>query len=507
LLLSRAATRRREMAVRTALGAPRRALVRQMLAEGIVLATGSGLAGVLIAMWSVDGLARIAVDTLPRANEIAFRPAVAAVAIGATAATAVLFALIPALDISRFTLASLRARDSSGDRRESRGRDALVLGEIALAVVLLIGAGLLTRSFVRLQVRDLGFDSDRLLVLQFAAPDDSAAVARREATHAALLARLEGVPGVESVAGVSHAPFAGRNPGNAFAIVGRPIAPGETPPNTDYRVVTPGYLRAMRIAIVHGRDLSEVDGPNAPVVVISESTARRYWPDSDPVGTRIELGRRTLTIVGIARDARYAAIDAPTDALRPMTYVPHRLMPATPLEIVVRTGTPPESMAGSVRAAASAAAPEMPIARLGVMADMLADARGPHRFYTTVLAGFAWIALVLAAAGLWGLIAYGVTRRSREIGIRVALGARPADVLRMAVGRGVAVAVAGLAVGIGGAVLASRVLERLLIGVPSTDVVTFTMIPAVFLLVATVASILPARRALRIDPAEALRLE
>jgi putative ABC transport system permease protein len=376
-----------------------------------------------------------------------------------------------------------------------------------LAVILLVGAGLLARSFVRLQDRNLGFDADRLLVVQLAAPDDPAAAVRREAMHAALLARLAAVPGVEQVSGVVSAPFSGRNPGNVFTIAGRPPKPGEPPPNADYRLVTSEYLRTMRIAIVRGRDFIEADGPQSPAVVLSESAVRRYWPAEDPLGAQIEFEGHTLTIVGIAADARYAAIDAPTDVLRPMIYLPSRLMPETPLEFVVRAKASPESIAPSVRAVAAAVAPEMPIARLSVMSERLAEARGPHRFYTSVLGAFAWIALLLAAAGLWGVIAYGVARRTREIGIRVALGARPADVLRMAAGRGIVLAIAGVAIGLASAAAMSRLLERLLFGIAATDPLTFATIAVVFLTVATLATVLPARRALRIDPAEALRSE
>jgi putative ABC transport system permease protein len=507
LLLSRAPVRRREMAVRSALGATRGVLVRQMLVEGLMLASAGGAAGVLIAMWSIDALARIAANTLPRANEIAFRPAAAPAAIAPTAATALLFALVPALDVSRVTLASLRARDASGHGGRSRSRDLLVLAEVALAVVLLVGAGLLIRSFVRLQDRDLGFDPDRLLVVQLAAPDRPDAAERRPAMYEALLDRLQAAPGVTEAGAVVAAPFSGRNPGNRFTIAGRPSIPGEPPPNADYRVVTPGYLRTMRIPIVRGRDLRASDGAESPGVVISQSTARQYWPDTDPVGGRIVFGPHTLTIVGIAADARYAAIDAPTDVLRPMLYLPHRLLPSTPLEIVVRTRADPASVASTLRAVISQAAPGMPIARLRAMEESLAEARGPHRFYTTVLGAFAWLALLLAAAGLWGLVAYTVSRRRREIGIRVALGARPANILRMVAGRGIVLAAAGLAIGLAGAAAASRLLERLLIGVRPMDGVTFGTIAVVFLGVAALASILPARRGLRVDPAEALRLE
>jgi putative ABC transport system permease protein len=506
LLISRATARRREMAVRTALGASRSTLVRQMLIESLVLAAASGASGILLAMWCVDGLRRLAADTIPRIDEVGLAAPVVLVAVGISAATAIVFGLVPAMSLTRGALKWLRTRDASQGPGDSRGRDLLVMTEVALAVVLLVGAALLARSFVRLQSRSLGFDADRLLLVELAAPERPAKTEDRTSLYEQLLASLAALPGVDATAATSGAPFAGRNSGNFFTIVGRPALPGESP-DTDFRMVSASYLRTLRIPIVRGRDLTDADGPSAPGVVISAAAARRYWPDSEPVGAHIQFGNITATVVGVAGDARYLAIDAPDEDLRPMMYLPHRLLPDRPLAMVVRTTGDPAATVASVRETARHVAPRLPIARIVLMRELLAEARGPQQFSATVLAAFAWIALILAAAGLWGLISYSVAQRTREIGIRVALGATPREVIRITAVRGLAVAVCGLGIGLFAAANLGGAIERLLYGIAPTDAATFVAIAVTFLAVAAAASILPARRALRIDPVEALRSE
>lgn len=507
LLMSRAGARRREMGVRTALGATRVALVRQMLLESVLLASASGLAGVVLAMWCVEGLERLAANMIPRVEDVALSGPVVAAAVAASGLTALVFGLVPALTVTRRAIDAVRStRDSTGRPGDSRSRDVLVLAEVALAVVLLVGAGLLTRSFVRLQTRAVGFDPDRLLIVELAAADRPGRAEDRASRSDELQARLAALPGIEAAAAVSSAPFAGRNSGNVFTIPGRPTLPGDAP-DTDFRVVTPSYLGTMGIPLIRGRGLVETDGPGAPAVVISATAARRYWPDTDPIGTSIQFGGLTPEIVGIAADARYGAIDAPDAELRPMMYLPHRLMPQVPLTMVLRALGEPRDIAPAVAATAKAVAPRTPVARLALMSELLGEARAPQQFSATVLGAFAWIAVILAGAGLWGLIAYTVARRTREIGIRVALGAGPRHVVGMAAGRGLVLGLAGLGLGLAAAASLSGVLGRLLFGVSPTDRATFGAIAAILLCVVVAASLLPARRALRIDPAEALRLE
>ena len=503
LLLSRATTRAREMAVRTALGASRAALVRQLITESLLLAGAGGALGVLVAMWALDALAALAATTVPRADEIALRPAVLLFACGITLLTALVFGLAPALGASRSHVETLRAREASGGAGPGRARDLLVVAEVAVTTVLLVGAGLMIRSFVHLQQRSLGFDPDGLLLVDVAPPRDAAPVPFLDEVRA----RLAALPGVTATALGTSPPFAGPNSGNLIAIEGRTFQDGAQP-DTDFRAVSPEYFGTLGIGLLRGRTLARRAGGGVPEVVVNATAARDFFAGEDPIGRRIKLGALPwATIVGVVADARYGGLDDPRDGMRPMVYVPLDQAPTRAVTIVVRTSVPPETLGVPVRRAIGEAAPRQPISRVDTMHGILAAVRGPQRFGTTLLAAFAWIALVLAAAGLWGLIAHVVARRTREIGIRVALGARPADVLRMTAGRGVALAAGGIALGLAGAGALTGMLQRVLFEVSAADPGTFATIAAAFLLVTICASVAPARRALRIDPAEALRLE
>jgi putative ABC transport system permease protein len=505
LLLSRATGRGREIAVRTALGASRAALVCQLLTESLMLAAIGGALGVLVAVWALDALAALAVTSIPRADEIALRPEVMLFACGLTTFTAIAFGLIPALGASRGRLEALRVRDVAGGRGTSRARDLLVVGEVAVAMVLLVGAGLMLRSFVQLQQRELGFVAENLLVVDVAPPGGTPPASFYEG----LVQRLGALPGVTSAAAGSSLPFAGPNSSNIVAIEGRPFAEGEAP-DTDLRVVSADYFRTLGIPVMRGRTFTSADTDAAPALVISATSARRFFPNEDPVGRRIKIGDAPwTTIVGVVGDARYLALDDPRNETRPMVYFPPALKQPSrgSMTMALRTAVAPETLIGAVRNVVTAVAPRQPMSRADSMDHILAAERGPQRFSATLLAAFAWIALVLAAAGLWALIAHVVARRTHEIGIRVALGAHPGDVLRMTAGRGMALAVAGIALGLAASAAATRVLQRVLFDVSPTDPATFAGIAALFLVVAATASMLPARRALRIDPAEALRLE
>ncbi len=503
LLLSRAAGRTREMAVRTAMGASRGALVRQMLVESLLLAACGGTLGVLMAMWGLDALRALALITVPRADDIEMRPAVILFAVVMTTITAVVFGMVPAIGASRARLEALRVRELAGGGTASRVRDVLVVAEVALAVVLLAGAGLMARSFMNLQGRDVGFDADRLLLLDVTPPASTSPLR----FYPLLMERLAALPGVAAVGGGSRLPFAGANSANVFAVEGRTYAQGDQP-DTDFRVVTDDYFRTLGIPIVRGRAFTAADSAGAPAAIVSAGMAARYFPDADPLGQRIRLGDAPwAVIVGVAGDARYRGLGDPGDEVRTMLYVPHASRPEEPLTIAMRTDVAPGSLAAAVRSAVAAAAPAQPIVRLETMSALLAAERGPHRFNTTVLGAFAWVALVLAAAGLWALISHAVARRTHEIGVRVALGASRRDIIRATAGRGLVLAGGGIALGLAAAAGATRVLQAVLFDTSPTDPATFAVIASVFLAVAAAASLLPARRALRIDPAEALRLE
>jgi putative ABC transport system permease protein len=503
LLLARGASRTREMAVRTALGAGRTALVRQMLVESLVLATLGGALGVLLAMWGLDALAALAITTIPRADEIAVRPVVLLFACGVTTMTAVIFGVAPALGASRGRVDALRVRETGDARGASRVRDLLVVAEVALAMVLLVGAGLMTRSFLRLQQRELGFDPERLLVLQVSPPRNTPSAF----FYDALMTRLAALPDVESVAAGNSLPFAGPNGANTFRIQGQTFEPGLAP-DADLRAVTPNYFRTLGIPLVRGRAFTAHDNTSAPVVIINATIARRFFRSADPVGQQLQVGGEPVaTIVGVVGDVRYRELDDPSNELRPMIYFPTGGAPSMALTVALRTSVAPETVQALVRSTVASVTRDRPITRLEPMGEILATSRGPQRFNATVIGAFAWIAIVLAAAGLWALIAHAVARRTHEIGVRVALGAQPRDVLRMVAGHGVLLASVGIVLGLVAAATVTGGLQRVLFDTPATDPATFAGLAALFLAVAVTASVLPARRALRIDPVEALRSE
>lgn len=507
LLLGRATGRQREMAVRTALGARQGALVRLLLIESLLIASVAGVAGTLLALWSIDFLKMLGAGSVPRLDEVRLNLPVLAFTGAVTLLTAGLFGLAPALQTSRSASGALRARAASAGTHASRGRSALIVAEVALAVVLLVGASLMMRSFLRLQHRALGFEPAGVLVAQMAAAPVPGTGGDSAAATTFLLTRVAALPGVTSAAGGSNPPFAGPNSGNVFEIAGAP-SPADDPPDTDYRVVTSGYFTALGIPIERGRTFEERDGPDAPAVIISRTAAQRYWPDREPLGAQVRLGSSPwMTVVGIAGDARYFALDEPGDNVRPMMYVPHRQMPGVPLTILVRTSGAPAALAESLRTTLRQEAATRPITRIDTMAALLAEASSPQRFATTLLVVFAWMAAALAAAGLYGLLAYLVGHRTREIGVRVALGASPAAIVRTTAGRGLALAGAGVVLGLAGAWGVGGLMQRLLFEVSPTDPAIYAIVAGGFLAVAGAASYAPTRRALRVDPVDALRAE
>ncbi|MCC7177745.1 MAG: ABC transporter permease [Acidobacteria bacterium] len=503
LLLARATTRAREMAVRLALGARRVALVRQLLVECLALSLAGGAMGVILAMWWVDALAGLATASIPRGDEIAMRPAVMAFALLATMFAAIASGLVPALRVSRGRVEALGSRSFGGDRVTTRLRDVLVAAQAALATVLIVIAGLLINSFIRLQQRDLGFDPSRLVIVQVLPPASSSP----RGFHDTLSTQLAALPGVSSVAGGSSLPYAGPNSGNQLRIEGRTYAADEVP-DTDRRIVTPEYFRTLGIQVVRGRTFTAFESASGLAAIISTTTARRYFDGADPMGQRVRLGDGPwLPVVGVVADVQYFEPDVPGAGVRPMVYIPSTMASPDVLTIAIRTTVPVSAAAPAIRATVRSAAPAQPITRLEDMEAVLAAARGPQRFNAAILGAFAWIALVLAATGLWGLIAQGVAWRRHEFGVRIALGARPNDILRGAAFRGIALASAGIAVGVLGAISIQSVLQRVLYDLSATDPATLAASVTVLLVVATLSSIMPARRALQLDPTEALRAE
>ncbi|HEX8272227.1 MAG TPA: ABC transporter permease [Longimicrobiaceae bacterium] len=515
LLLARAAAREAEVAVRVALGAGRRRLIRQLLAESLVLALLGGLAGLLLAVWGTSALVALDPQGIPRLDEVRVDGTVVAFTLGAALLAGVLFGMVPAVQVTRSGLfGSLRegGRGALSGRGSARVRSALVVVEMALAVMLLAGAGLLIRSFVRLQEVDPGFRTEGALSFTLSLP--SAAYgedAARAAFYERLLERLEGLPGVRSAAAVSQLPMGGSAQFLTFAVDGRaPVQPGNDPAAQVLRA-TPGYFRSLAIPVERGRAFSEQDRAGTPrVVVLNRAAVRRFFPGEEPLGQRIlmALGADTVTVpwevVGVVGDVRHFGVEAEA---QPAMYFPQAQAPAGSMGVVVRTAVAPLSVAGAVRREVRALDPNLPLGDLQPLEQLTADSVSQPRFYMLMLCIFAGVALALAAIGIFGVISYSVAQRTREIGVRVALGADPASVLRIVVGGALGLAALGVGIGLLGALAGTRVLSGLLFGVAATDPATYAGVAVVLLAVAGLASWLPARAATRVDPAIALRAE
>ena len=510
LLLARASGRGREMAVRTALGARRSRLVRQLLAESLLLATVGGAIGTLLTMWGVGALVAASPAGTPRVDAIGVNGAVLAFTVAVTVITGILFGMAPAFHASRADLTSglregARGHVGGGGRRLRR---LLVVAETALALVLLAGSGLLLRSFVELQAVDRGFDSTNVLVGNVNAPRARFDTAGKIiALNDRLVERLSAVPGAESTALVSVLPLSGSDSDFGFTIEGRPkpVTPSERP-TAWYRIVSSDYFRTMRIRILRGRGLTDQDSTSAPgAVVINESLARKYWPTEDPLGRRILQRDTTFTIVGIVADIRHRGPDSPPDE---EMYLHYRQYAERGTTVVVRSASAnAASLAPAVREAIRAVDPGLPLANVTTMEELEADAVSLPRFVTLLVGLFAAVALALALVGVYGVLSYAVAQRTSEIGVRMALGATRADVLRLVLVDGLRMVGVGAVIGVAGAAVAGRAMRTLLFGVGAVDLLTLGATVALLLGAAAIACAAPARRAIRIDPVEALRYE
>jgi putative ABC transport system permease protein len=515
LMLTRAAAREREMAIRAALGAGRGRIVRQLLTESVVVALLGAAMGLLLATAGIEALRSARAELIPRFAEVRMDPWVLAFTVGLAVVTGLLFGLAPAVQLKRRALSgALRSggRGMAGASGARRLRSALVLSEVALALMLLVGAGLLIRSFNRLQQVDVGFDPKGVLTAQVALPAAQyAEEAQQRAFFERLLEGLSSAPGVQSAALVSNVPLSGSAGYWSFEIEGVPDpAPGsivDTQPFT----ATPEYFGTMRIPLLAGRMFSSQDHAEAPpVAIINREMARRYWEDRSPIGARITYGNpadtatQWMTIVGVVGDTRVTGL---TDGPYPQTYVPAAQTGASSMVVALRTSGDPTRLAGTVRRVVSELDPTLPVFEVKTMEQWLSQMIAQPRVGTTLLGVFAAIALILAAVGIYGLISYTVAQRTAEIGVRMALGAQPRDVLRLMVQQGMKPALAGIAVGIVGAWAATRLIQSLLFGVSPTDPLTFLAVVLFLAATALLAAYLPARRATRVDPMIALRAE
>ena len=510
LSLSRATTRKRELAIRSALGAGRLRVIRQLLTESLLLALAGGACGVFLASWGIEALTPIIPNDFPRREEIAVDLWTLGFTLLVATLTGLIFGLVPALQSSKTDLTSSL---KEGGRSESEGggrnrmRSLLVVTETALALVLLVGAGLLIQSLLRLQRVNPGFHPERVLTMELSLPRSRYPREQRPAFFRSLIERIHTIPGVSSVGASTHIPLAGDNMNFAFFIEGRQSPEGRLP-GADCRAVTPDYFNALGIPLVKGRAFSDRDGPEAPqVFVINETMARRHFPNEDPVGKRMKVGfsDKTGEIVGIVGAVKHWGLDAEA---KEEIYTSYDQTPFwASMTLVARTTGDPLSVAGAAQNEVRAVDKDQPVTRVRTMEAVVAGSVAQPRFRTLLLGSFAVIALLLAAVGIYGVISYAVMQRTQEIGIRIALGAQPRDVLRLVVRQGMAPALVGLGVGLIGAFALTRLLKDLLFIVRPTDPATFALVALLLASVALLACYLPARRATKVDPMVALRRE
>jgi len=515
MCLARSAARRREVAIRTALGATRIRLLRQYLTESVLLALLGGGAGLLLALWGCDLLVGLQPDSIPGISAVGVDGKVLGFTLALSVFTGLLFGVAPALHASSagpHEALQEGGRSSSAGPRARLLRGGLVVSEMAVALVLLSGSGLLVRSFLRLQSIEPGIRIEDVLTVRLWTPDASYPDGAKQAQfYAEVLRRVGALPGVEAVAATTDLPLSGIDSYLGFQIEGRPAPTAAESTDGGYHQVSPGYFRALGIPILRGRALVETDASGAPeVAVISRTMADRYWPGEDPVGKRIsygtnERGEVTWTIiVGVVGDVKQKGLHADP---RPEAYVPLAQSPSRYMTLVVRSRLDPAALSETVRREVRAVDPEVPAYGVKTLREVLDGSLAARRFNMTLLAIFAAVAVALASIGLYGVIAYMVTQRTHEIGLRLALGARPADILRMVVGHGMALALGGVVTGVLGAFALTRALASLLVGVTVTDGWTFGTVALLLSAVAFLASYLPARRAARVDPMAALRSE
>jgi len=514
LLLSKATARHKEIAIRTALGANRGRILRQLLTESTLLGLLGGVFGFLVAYAGSKTLVSFGSFSIPQLTDFSFDMKVPLFALVVSLLTSLIFGLAPAIDASNPNLnEALKegGRSSSGGATRARLRNALVITEVALAVVLVTASGLMLRSFVRLQGTSSGLNPHNLITLELELPDVRYHAAQQQTLfQQQLLQRVGSLPGVQNAATVDNLPFSGNAFNTSFTIEGRPTGPTTETPRAYYRVISPDYFPAIGIELHKGNQFTDRDTAEQPgVAIVNETAAQRYWPGVDPLGKRIKRGRPEsknpwLTVIGIVSGSRQLSLK---EGSQPEIYVPYLQNPGLTFTLVARTASDPRSLTGALRKEVLSADREIPAVNIKLMEELISNSVAKERFYVLLLAVFAVLALILAAVGVYGVMSYSVTLRTRDIGIRMALGARPADIFKHIVGQALLLGLIGLGVGIVLAIASTRVMSSLLYGINATDPLTLAITSLVLLAVALLASYLPARRATRVDPLVTLRYE
>jgi putative ABC transport system permease protein len=512
MLLARAAAREREFAIRVALGATRLRVLRRILSESVLLGVIGGVAGVLLAVWGLDLLRAIGTQTVPRIAEANLDSRVLLVTFVVSIGTGILFGLVPALASGNPELTEALkegGRGATSGVRRNRLRNALVVSEVALALVLLISAGLLMKSFVRLQNVDPGFNPKNVLTMELALPQLKYPRGKPVIDfYAEVERRASRIPGVQHASLTSILPLSGSNSDNSFHIEGRPEEETGVSPDEEVRVITPNYFRVLETPLLKGRYFTEADNAEAPgVIIINQAMAKKYWPGEDALGKRINFGNadpqaiKWFTIVGIVGDLRHRGLD---ENPRPEFYMPHPQRPYRGMILALRSAQDPRALVSAIRRELQGFDPEQPLANIKTLEQVTSESIAPRRLSVVLIGVFAAVALLLAAVGIYGVMSFLVVQRTYEIGVRMALGAQRADVLRLVIGHALRLVIIGTAIGLALALVSSRALQAMLYSVGAFDVPTFAGVTLALAAVALLASYIPALRATRADPMLAL---
>ena len=508
LLLVRAASRQKEIALRTALGASRFCIARQMITESVLLALIGGALGVVLSVWGIDILVKLSEGSIPPTAHVRIDVTVLSFTFLLSLLTGLLFGLVPALRTLKLSLGeSLKEGGRAGEGiRRNRTRSLLVVLESAVAIVLLIGAGLLIRSLIQLQSVNPGFDAHNVLTMRVDLPRQKYPTPDKAVNFFQQLeSRIGGLPGVEAVGFITELPLSGQPNDMPFNVEGRAQDSDDSTFDFDFRRVNDKYFRVMRIPLLRGRNFTETEvAESSKLLIVSELLAKEVFPNKDPIGKRLVMwmNKEPFEIIGVVGDVRHRGMEFPA---APAMYFPTHENGGT--NLVVRTQGEPLSLATAVRKEVQGIDPDQPVAAVRTMEDWLDSSVATPRYRTALLVVFALVALLLASTGIYGVMSYSVTQRTHEIGVRMALGARQFDVLRLVVRQGMSLVLIGVGLGIFGAIALTRVMSTLLFGVTAKDPATFVAVATLLALVAFVACYIPARRATKVDPLVALRYE